>query len=154
LNAGEALADLCTGRERRRCLPPVDGLGGLDEGFFQSNRVKLFTPIGRVAFDENVLHADLDGIHAQTLGDFVHLLFASPSALRNTIAAIRAGDRFVGVYGKAVDLYMRDAIWAGRGQAAADTHGRALFRIRSGAPVDSHLPSNEGPVFLHAALAI
>src|SRR5262249_62086420 len=73
LNAGEALADLCTGLRRRRYVSPVDGLGSLDEGFLQSHSMKLFAPIRRVAFDENVFHADLDGIHAQTLGDFVHL---------------------------------------------------------------------------------
>src|SRR5262245_55500321 len=116
--------------------------------------MKLFPPIGCVAFDENVFHADLDGIHAQTLGDFVHLLFASPSALRNTIAAIRAGDRFVGVHRKAVDFDMGDAIWAGRGQTAADTHRRALFRVSAGAPVDGHLARHEGAVFLYPALAI
>ena len=82
------------------------------------------------------------------------MLFAGPGALRNAVAAIRAGDGLVGVHRVAVNFNVRDTIGARSGQTAAYAHRRALLRIGAGAPVDGHLARHEGAVLLHATLAI
>src|SRR5574339_415247 len=100
--------------------------------------MKLFPPISGVALDEDVFHPELHGIHAQALGDFVHLLLASPGALGNSVASIGAGDRFVGVHRVAVDFDVGDAIRPRRWQTTPYTNRRALLRISPRTPVDGH----------------
>src|SRR5207302_8097758 len=104
LDACEAFANLCTELGRLSFLAPFDGRGSLDKGFFEPHRVKLIAPVRNVAFDENIFHPDLNWVQLQTLGEFIHLLFASPRPLRYPIAAVGTRDGLAGVYRIAIDF--------------------------------------------------
>ncbi len=133
-----------------RRLAPIDRFRRLDERFFEPHGMKLLAPIGDIALDEDVLHANVERIHAELFGDLVQLLFAGPCALRNAVAAIRTGDGFVGVNRIAVDFDMRNSIRSRRRQAAADANRRAFFGVGAGAPVNRHFAGHQGAVFFHA----
>ena len=104
-----------------------------------------------VARHEAVAQAQLERVHAQLIGELVHLALVRPRHLRNAEAAEgdRRGD--VGVDPERVDVNVRHAVWAHRRVAAGDLLGR-LLGVRAAVVPARRLVGDERAVPLGAGL--
>ncbi len=133
--AGEALADDLVRIFRFLLAAPLNFRRDAVNGLVQPARVH-FRAIGqRVAFLDRVLAAERDGIHADLLRDPVHVRLEPEPELRIAESAIRSARRQVGVDAERINLHVRHAIGAGRGETDSIDDVRAVLDVRARIPM-------------------
>jgi len=100
-------------RRLRCCLDDLGHAHPLGDGRLRGQQAALA---------QDVFQAQLDGIHAQRLGQLVHLALGGEGALRAAKAAERAAGDVVGGHGVAVDVGVGDDIGAGDHQVGVAQH--------------------------------
>ena len=114
--------------------------------------MKLLSPVSDIPIDEDILQTKFKRVHAQAFRQIVHVLFAGPCRLRDSVSSECAGHRLVGVDGVSIDLDLWNAVRPGRGEASPDADSGTLFRIRARIPINRDFTSDEFPVAFHTAL--
>ncbi len=108
----------------------------------------------RVALLDGVANAQLDRVHAQRGGEFVHLGLIRESRLYRAKPAHRAARRVVGVEAPALDVHVRHGVGAGAEGGAVADHHRRLRGVGAAVEVLPRLDVDEFPVASRAVLVV
>ena len=104
-----------------------------------------------LAFLHPVQPLERDGVHAERLGQFLHVLLQAEERLRRAVAAEGAGHRLVGVDHVAVEAGIGQPVGAQPAEAGHHLHGQSVRAVCAGVGHDAQIRADQLAVFVHAA---